>query len=256
MQTTPYNTTNPTTSHTPARAAEASAQAASDALDAGARRLTPLDAAMLGALALLIVAHLVAARLALGWITAALTDLLIGAYLLALLTRREWRPLLWRLLVLGLVAGILELVTDAAGEGFAHSLFYPANEPFLWDSPLYMPLSWMIVLTQLGYVAWRLRGLLPLPAALTLAGIIGALDIPFYEEMAYHAGWWHYAPTRLHLGHTPLYVLHFEGLIAAALPLLVWRLASRTARGVIARGVVLGAWLPCAALLSWLALGR
>src|SRR5262245_10869225 len=133
--------------------------------------LTPLDLAFAGLLALLVACHLVAARLAAGPSTAALTDVLACGYLLALASRPAWRPLVSRLLLLGLIAGLLELFTDAAGEGVAHSLVYPAGEPTLWASPLYMPFSWMIVLTLLGYLGWRVRGLLPLWLAIVITGL-------------------------------------------------------------------------------------
>jgi len=228
-------------------------------LDPAVRRLTALDIAFLALLGLMIVGHIAAARLAVGWITAALIDALALIYLLALLGRPMWRPLVGRLMLLGLVAGIFELFTDAAGHQFARSLFYPQDQPLLWDSPFYMPLSWMIVLTQLGYLAWRLAGLAPgrhLPwRATLLAGLAGAVNVPFYEEAAYHAGWWRYAPTVLHLGHTPAYVLLFEGLVAAALPLLTLGLLRLRWPMVAARGAILGLWMPCAALLAWLLLG-
>src|SRR5262245_60068783 len=230
-----------------------------DELDPAARRLTTLDAAFLTLLGLMIAGHIAAALLARGWITAALIDALALVYLVALLARPAWRPLVGRLLLLGLVAGILELFTDAAGHQFARSLFYPQDQPLLWDSPFYMPLSWMIVLSQLGYLAWRLAGLLPggrLPwRAVLLAGLAGAVNVPFYEEAAYHAGWWRYAPTVLHLGHTPAHVLLFEGLVAAVLPLLPLRLLRMRWPAVALRGALLGARLPCAALVAWLLLG-
>jgi hypothetical protein len=228
-------------------------------LDPAARRLTTLDVAFLALLGLMIAGHIVAALLARGWITAALIDALALIYLVALLARPVWRPLVGRLLLLGLVVGILELFTDAAGHQFARSLFYPPGQPLLWDSPFYMPLSWMIVLTQLGYLAWRLAGLLPgrrLPwRAILLTGLAGAVNVPFYEEAAYHAGWWRYAPTVLHIGNTPAYVLLFEGLVAAALPLLTLGLLKLRWRSVALRGAILGLWMPCAALLAWLLLG-
>jgi hypothetical protein len=228
-------------------------------LDPAARRLTALDAVFLALLGLMIAGHIAAALLARGWITAALIDTLALVYLAVLLARPTWRPLVGRLMLLGLVAGILELFTDAAGHQFAHSLFYPQDQPLLWDSPFYMPLSWMIVLTQLGYLAWRLAGLLPgrrLPwRASLLTGLAGAVNVPFYEEAAYHAGWWRYAPTVLHLGNTPAYVLLFEGLVAAALPLLTLGLLKLHWRSVALRGAILGLWTSCAALLAWLLLG-
>jgi hypothetical protein len=228
-------------------------------LDPAARRLTALDAAFLALIGLMVAGHLIAALLARGWITAALIDALALVYLAVLLACPVWRPLVGRLMLLGLVAGILELFTDAAGHQFARSLFYPQNQPLLWESPFYMPLSWLIVLTQLGYLAWRLTGLLPggrLPwRAILLVGLVGAINVPFYEEAAYHAGWWRYAPTILHLGHTPAYVLLFEGLVAAALPLLTLGLLKLRWRSVALRGAMLGLWMPCAALLAWLLLG-
>jgi len=236
---------------------QAGATLPSNGLDetAHAARLMPLDLAFLGMLALMVACHLVAARLAAGPITAELADVLVGIYLLALVSRPAWRPLVLRLLLLGLVAGILELFTDAAGEIVAHSLFYASGVPMIWGSPIYMPISWMLVLTLLGYVGWRLRGLLPLWPAIVISGLWGGLNIPFYEETAYFAGWWHYAATP-RVGHTPIYVLLFEGLIAAVLPLLTARFPRVAWRAVAWRGVALGAWMPVAAFCSWQLLGR
>jgi hypothetical protein len=229
------------------------------ALDPALPRLTSLDVAFLALLGLMIVGHVIAALLARGWITAAIIDGVALVYLAVLLARQTWRPLVWRLMLLGLVAGVFELFTDAAGHQFARSLFYAQGQPLLWDSPFYMPLSWMIVLTQLGYLAWRLAGLLPggrLPwRAVLLTGLVGAINVPFYEEAAYHAGWWRYAPTVLHLGNTPDYVLLFEGLVAAALPLLTLGLLHLRWPLVTLRGAILGLWMPCVALLAWLLLG-
>ncbi|WIG61843.1 MAG: hypothetical protein OJF49_004592 [Ktedonobacterales bacterium] len=236
-----------------------SRQSEPPSLPIGARRLTALDRAFLGLLLLMVAGHLMAARLAVGWWSAAALDGVAAIYLLAMSARREWRVLLARLFLLGLVAGVLELATDAAGERFAHSLVYPAGEPSLWVSPVYMPFSWAIVLTQLGYLGWRLRGLVPplrLWVAMALTGVVGMLMVPFYEEMAYYAGWWHYASV-WRIGHTPLYVLLFEGAIAAILPVLLSpRLTQRPLRFAALLGAIVGVWMPVAALLSWLAIGH
>ena len=228
-------------------------------LDGAARRLTALDAAMLATFALLVAGHIISAIGGFGWVSAAVTVGLTALALLALALRRAWRPLIVRLLAFGLIAGICELFTDYSGEVVAHSLRYPPGEPMLWASPAYMPISWMAVLAQIGYLAWRLAGLTsarPIPwLAMTLTGLWGALNIPFYEGMAYHAGWWSYAPAS-GLAHTPYYVMLFEGLIAAALPLLLANLPRRPPRAILLRGLLLGAWIPCAALASWLLLGR
>lgn len=213
---------------------------------------------MLGFLALLVACHALAAQLAVGWVTAAGTDVLATIYLFALALRPRWRAVVVRLFLLGLVAGVFELFTDFSGERVAHSLVYPAGEPMLWTSPVYMPLSWAIVLTQLGYFAWRLRALLPASRvwlAMLLSGLAGAAIVPFYEEMAYYAGWWHYAHAPV-LAHTPYYVLLFEGLIAAALPPLLGALTARSYRHAALLGALVGLWMPCAALIAWLAIGR
>ena len=94
-----------------------------------ASHLTALDVAFAAYYLLLIICHLIASRQRMGWTSAALSDLLACGYLLGLASRPRWRPLIVRLMALGLVAGIAELATDAAGEGVAHSLIYPGREP-------------------------------------------------------------------------------------------------------------------------------
>jgi hypothetical protein len=223
-----------------------------------APRLTRLDLAVLGLFALTVAVNILSARLAMGWITSALGDILLLGYLCALAAVRPWRPLIVRLLALSLVAGLLELGTDLAGERVAHSLIYPPHEPLLLASPIYMPASWVIVLVQLGYLAWRLRGFaprMPLWLAVLLTGAAGAITIPFYEEMAYYSGWWRYAAAP-GFGHTPFYVMLFEGAIAALLPLIVRRLEARSLPYTAGAGVLVGLWMPWAALFSWLAIGR
>jgi hypothetical protein len=116
----------------------------------------------------------------------------------------------------------------------------------------------MVTLTLIGYLAWRLTTLaphLPLWLAMALTGLWAALNIPFYEEMAWHAGWWSYAPAP-GLGHTPYYVMLFEGLIGVALPLLLAGIERQRAWITLLRGLVLGVWIPCAALVAWLLIGR
>jgi hypothetical protein len=221
------------------------------------RRDAPLpDLAFVGMFVLMALCHLVAAVLARGWITAAISDGIVLGYLASMLAARpEWRPLITRLLLLGLVAGIVELFTDAAGEQVARSLVYPANEPMLWQSPAYMPVSWMVVLTLLGYLCWRLAGLFSRWQAGALAALAGLLIIPFYEESAWYAGWWRYT-TLPRIGHTPVYVFAFEGGIVALLPLLTGGLERMAPSQVVLRGLLLGAWMPLVAFVAWRLLGQ
>jgi hypothetical protein len=157
-----------------------------------------------------------------------------------------------------MTAGVIELFTDASGERVVHSLLYPAHEPTIWASPIYMPIAWTIVLAELGYLAWRAPSLFPALSTrgvVALCALVGAVTVPFYEEMAYYAGWWRYAGGP-HLGHTPLYVIAFEGLVAAILPFATARLARRGFQHAVVMGAVVGVWMPIAALSAWLLLGR
>ena len=191
------------------------------------------------------------------WVYVGFLDLLLTALLLLfLLFMRTFRPLLSRLMVASLVAGICELFTDASGQYFVHSLIYPIGELTIWTSPLYMPLSWLVTLTYLGYIGWRLRALLGLRFAILVCGLLGAIDIPLFEEISYYGGWWRYEPTRIMLGHTPAYVALFEGFIVAVLPLLFDRLERRTYLETIILGFIIGIWMAIAALTAWLLLGH
>lgn len=190
------------------------------------------------------------------WYVGAIELFLSVLLCVLLIGLRTMRPLLGRLMLAGLIAGICELFTDASGRQIVHSLIYPPGELTIWASPIYMPLTWMVTLTYLGYVCWRLRGLLGGRMATLLCGLVGAFVIPIYEEMAFYGGWWRYAPVHLMVGHTPVYVILFEGLVVAALPLLYYRIERRSWLEVIAVGVVVGAWIAFAALIAWLVLGH
>ncbi|HEX9069465.1 MAG TPA: hypothetical protein VF807_11910 [Ktedonobacterales bacterium] len=221
----------------------------------GVRHLTGLDAAQLGLLATMVASEVISAVGHLGWRSALASDLVAVLWVALMLSRRSWRRIIAPLAGMGLVAGVFELFTDFSGHFVANSLDYPSGQPMLWASPIYMPLSWMLVLVQLGYLAWRVRGLLPLWPSIALVAAVGAINVPFYEEMAFHANWWRYAPVTLMLGNTPLYVVVFEGLIAASLPVLTAGLVRWGWREVVTRGALVGLWMPIAALLAWLPLG-
>ena len=191
------------------------------------------------------------------WCYVGFIDIFLTALLLLLfVSMRIFRPLLGRLMLAGFVAGICELFTDASGQYVVHSLVYPGGELTIWTSPLYMPLSWLVTLTYLGYLSWRLRALLGWRIAILLCGLIGAIDIPVFEEISYYGGWWRYIPTHFMFGHTPVYVALFEGLVVAALPLLFDRLERRSWLETGLLGVVVGIWMAISALTAWLLLGR
>ena len=220
---------------------------------AAAHKLTWLDLVIAGGILSDLVLSVLDATTK--WWYVGLIEVFLSLYLLCWLFARGIRPLLGRLLLASFIAGICELFTDASGQYVAHSLIYPVGALTLWTSPLYMPLSWMVILTYLGYIAWRLRVLLGWRRASLLSAILGAIQIPIYEEMAYYGGWWRYTPVHLMLGHTPVYVLLFEGLIVAALPLLYDRIERRAWKQVVLIGVVVGVWMPVAALVAWFLAG-
>ena len=74
---------------------------------------------------------------------------------------------------------------------------------------------------------------------LLLTGLIGAVNIPFYEEMALRDNWWRYANCRMLL-HTPYYIIVGEFLIAVAIGVLArWTRSGRWSRS-LAAGVLAG----------------
>lgn len=156
----------------------------------------------------------------------------------------------------GLIAGVCELFTDVSGQQVVHSLIYPAGELTIWASPVYMPITWMVTLTYLGYFSWRLRALQGWRLAILFCGLVGAIEIPLFEEMSYYGGWWRYVPVHLMVGHTPIYVSLFEGLVIAALPLLFYRIERRSWLQVAVVGVIIGAWIAIVALVAWILLGH
>lgn len=123
-----------------------------------------------------------------------------------------------RWMVIGLIAGFLETATDAWLVSNSATLLYPKGEPMVWQSPLYMPFAWMLVLTQLGILGGWLARHLPMWRASLLCALLGGINIPLYEAMAYYAGYWAYDDTPM-VFHAPLYIALSEFLIS--LP-LVW----------------------------------
>jgi hypothetical protein len=87
-------------------------------------------------------------------------------------------------------------------------LYITVNDVVLLGSPIWMPVAWAAVITELGYPAVRLYGFLTTvrPAAAlwqsTLAICVAAgITVGLYEYFAYKSGWWRYAPARAMIGH-------------------------------------------------------
>ena len=120
----------------------------------------------------------------------------------------------------------------------------------LWDSPLYMPFSWAVVLTQIGYLGWLLLGRLRAwQVGLLLVPVSGVL-IPPYENWAIRAGWWHYQLAPDWWG-VPRYIYLAEALMLLPVPALL-QLArwARWARWALA-GLLEGAAMLLACLVAF-----
>jgi hypothetical protein len=147
--------------------------------------------------------------------------------------------LIARLVLFGVVVGFCELVADAWLVDVTRTLDYsPAGSPMLWRSPAWMPFAWEVVTVQFGYLGLRLWERHHY-AGLLLVGVLGAINIPYYEEMARLIHWWVYSNCRM-LSHTPYYIIVGEFGIAMALGCLAIPLRHGGGRLAIVLGMAGG----------------
>src|SRR5215467_7672061 len=138
------------------------------------------------------------------------------------LVRRD--ALLARFLLFGFLVGVTELAADAWLVDYTRTLDYSiGGGPMIWRSPLWMPLAWEVVAVQFGYIGLRLWERFG-KAGLLMIGLLGAINIPFYEEMARRIHWWQYSGCRM-ISFTPWYIVLGEFAIA-----LVFAFLARTLR--------------------------
>ncbi|MDR3457790.1 MAG: hypothetical protein P4N60_10125 [Verrucomicrobiae bacterium] len=148
--------------------------------------------------------------------------------------------LLTRFMIFGLVAGCTELAADAWLVDHTHTLDYSVGGgPMLWRSPLWMPFAWEVVAVQFGYLGLRLQEHFG-KFGLVIIGVLGAVNIPYYEEMARRIHWWKYSGCRIVSG-TPLYIILGEFLIAVAFAWLVLKFRRGNVVTAVTTGVVAGA---------------
>lgn len=147
--------------------------------------------------------------------------------------------MLARFLLFGLVVGFAELPADAWLVDYTQTLDYSiGGGPMIWRSPVWMPLAWEVVAVQFGYIGlrlWERFGQL----GLLMIGLLGAINIPFYEEMARRIHWWQYAGCRM-ISLTPLYMILGEFGIALAFALLARTLRRGSWLMAVAAGVAGG----------------
>jgi|ERR1700677_1964097 len=163
--------------------------------------------------------------------------------------------LMLRLMMFGLVVGFAELAADAWLVYATGTLDYSiGGGPMLWCSPIWMPLAWQIVSVQFGYIGLRLYEAMGVQG-LFITGVLGAINIPFYEEMALKVHWWRYAHCRM-LFHTPWYVITGEFFIATALGRLATCARQRSAGRIFTMGIVGGVVIFVSYAVSYLLIDR
>ena len=158
--------------------------------------------------------------------------------LVFVLQRRD--SFLARMMLFGLAVGFAELPADAWLVGWTRTLDYSiSGGPMIWRSPVWMPLAWEIVAVQFGCLGLWLCERFRAPAGLIAIGVLGAVNIPYYEEMARRIHWWQYSGCRM-ISNTPYYIIAGEFLIAAALAVLARLLPRAPWPRVVAIGVAGG----------------
>ncbi|MBA3709840.1 MAG: hypothetical protein H0W83_13585 [Planctomycetes bacterium] len=219
-----------------------------------------IDRARLRVVALTIVLNIVVvAALVLvpdsDWRTGLALNLVDNLLLIGFAIRHRDR-LMAHLLLFGLIAGVVELVADAWLVPSTGTLDYAyGGGPQLWRSPLWMPLAWEVVAVQFGYLGMRLVDRFGLLGYLLIA-LLGAVNIPYYEEMALRIHWWRYRDCRMFL-HTPYYIIVGEFLIAAAIAAAAFqtrrlRLTRTVVGGVLAGASILaGYWVGYGVTEHW-----
>ncbi|MFC7667521.1 DUF6989 domain-containing protein [Hymenobacter humi] len=140
-------------------------------------------------------------------------------------------------------------MSDAYLVDVTNTLLYPVREAMLWHSPLYMPFSWAVVLTQIGYLGWLLMGRLPAWVVGLLLVPASGILIPLYENWAIHAGWWGYqAPD---WWGVPRYIYLAEALLMLPVPALLQLALGRGGRWVPLAGLLEGAAMLLACFVAF-----
>jgi hypothetical protein len=172
------------------------------------------------------------------WRTGLALNLLDNFLLLSFVFLRR-DMLIARLMVFGLAVGFAELPADAWLVLHTHTLNYSiGGGPMLWCSPAWMPLAWEVVAVQFGYLGLRLWERFG-GFGLLLIGGLGAVNIPYYEEMARRIHWWTYSGCRM-ISFTPYYIVLGEAGIAMALALLAVQLRRGTWKKAMLSGLTGG----------------
>ena len=156
-----------------------------------------------------------------GWVAAILSVINTAIFLLTIALRRD--ASLARLFVFSLTLGVVELIADGLCVRSTGTLDYSvAHSPLLILSPWWMPLAWMMVSAQIGFLGACLIERCGVWRGAALTALVGAVGLPFYEQMAFRTHWWQYHDCRM-VGHAPVYIIVAELFIGFCLGPLALR---------------------------------
>jgi hypothetical protein len=190
----------------------------------------------------------------LGWLPPTLVNpLIVAAFIAAAVRQRD--PALRALCWAGGGAALLELLIADPSFVSRDILVYERGGPFVVDSPLYMPISWVYIVVQMGVIALWMVDRWGLARASGVMAVVGAINGPGYEWMAQYADWWIYQKTWL-IGGVPVFVIASEGAIGAVLPLMATQVVRRPPWLAFTIGAGLGVFMWGAAQVAFALLGR
>lgn len=109
-------------------------------------------------------------------------------------------------------------------------------------SPFYMPFSWAVILTQVGYIGWLTYKKQNLFIMVILTGIIGGAVIPLFEHWAKAAKWWYYIVEKM-IYDTPYYIIFGEVLSCATLPVFFIYIFKKKVWVAPVVGIIEGFWI-------------
>ncbi len=188
-----------------------------------------------------------------GWQLATVVNVIVdGAYLTYIIRKRD--DVIGRLFLMGACAATVELLLSDPAFVRRHVLVYEAGGPFVVDSPLYMPLSWIFLIVQIGALSRWAFEKWGLGAAMAFMAVLGGLNGPMYEYLAQYSHLWRYQECWLIRG-VPVFVIVAEVLIGLAVPLAVLKLPRLTPPVTVGIGLLLGLWTWVTGLLTFALVG-
>lgn len=167
---------------------------------------------------------------------------------------------IWIWLIYGLVTGLVEVASDC--DSFLVNevkvLVYPPDVPKIGVSPAYLPFAWALIWTELGLLGHWIRQRRTLLGPTVLIGLLGAVLIAIFENLARQAGWWYYQSTPF-LIFCPYFVMLFEFLSTIVIVPIGWMIARSSLRNAyiwaVVFGVLSGVWMCVAMRIAFFLLG-